>query len=412
MRGRVLRGCRIYDMLRRHKRGHLSFHTPGHKRAGEDITELSYSDNLLSPTGVLAETERDIAQILGADASFLLTDGSTCGIFAMLYALRRGGGKSVAVPAYAHQSVFHACDALSLAPVIIGQRVREGIPLQPLPSDMVPALACADALLLTSPDYYGYFPDLSAARSLCAGAGKPLLIDGAHGAHLWGTPRHAGRFADLWVDGVHKSLPALTQGAAVSAKGKWASYLAEGVRAFRTTSPSYPVMASVEYALRYPKNAKLERAAAEAKRAVGALENEDWTKIVVPFGDRAAKARAFLEARGVYAEFEDGNYLMFYLSPATRIKNLKKLVRLLRRLPRGTLRFAPHTAGMGGGGTKLLPPSAAVGYTCARDCGRFPPCMPLIRRGEEVSPEAAESLAGAENTFGLTEGKIEVYGEA
>ena len=130
MKRGVLRGCHIARMLRRQKR-HISFHTPGHKRAGADITELPYSDNLLSPTGVLAEAEADIARILGADASFLLTDGSTCGVFSMLYAVRCAGARAVAVPAYAHRSVFNACGVMGLEPVVMAQPVVAGRPPPP-----------------------------------------------------------------------------------------------------------------------------------------------------------------------------------------------------------------------------------------------------------------------------------------
>lgn len=408
MKRGVLRGCHIARMLRRQKR-HISFHTPGHKRAGADITELPYSDNLLSPTGVLAEAEADIARILGADASFLLTDGSTCGVFSMLYAVRCAGARAVAVPAYAHRSVFNACGVMGLEPVVMAQPVVRGIPAQPSAEEAARALARADALLFTSPDYYGFLPELARAKALCAAAGKPLLLDGAHGSHLKGTPAYAGNFADLWVDGVHKSLPALTQGAVVSAKGAWAERLRDGVRVFRTSSPSYPVMASVEYAVRYPENVRLERAVREAKRAAGALGNDDWTKIVVPFGNRADEAEAYLTARGVYCEFNDGNYLMFYLSSATKLRELKKLTRLLARLPRGEVADEAPIAGMGGGETVLLPLERAVGRTCARDCGRFPPCMPLIRRGERVTAEKAENLRAAANTYGLTDGMIEAF---
>lgn len=425
----TLRACRIRGMLRAQKRPHISFHTPGHKRAGTDITELPYSDNLLSPTGVIARAEADIAAILGADASFLLTDGSTCGIFSMLYALRGAGCLRIAVPAYAHRSVWNACEALGLVPVAMAQDDAGGFPAQPTVAAMADALARADALLLTSPDYYGYFPDLAAARALCTKRAKPLLIDGAHGSHLHGTPHYAGGFADLWVDGVHKSLPALTQGGVVSAKGEWAPRLKEGVGVFRTTSPSYPVMASVEYAVKYPRNERLERAAEQAKARLGALCNDDWSKIVLPFGVAADAAEAALMSRGIYCEFNDGDRLMFYLSPATRMRHLKKLVRLCTKLPRGTVAAAQETedgtgaaeapdatrkrsdADMGGGKIVLCPLKAAVGRTCARDCGLFPPCMPLLRRGETVTADKAARLARAKNTFGLTDGRIAVYGE-
>ena len=314
---------------------HISFHTPGHKQAGEDITELSYSDNLLSPAGVIKAAEEDCARILGAGRSYLLTDGSTCGVFSMLYALKEKGCQKIAVPTHSHRSVENACRVLSLDMVPIKQVVRFGIPAQPTLAEMTACLAQADALLLTSPDYYGYFAPLKEARELCNKQGKPLIIDGAHGAHLHGTAMHAGNFADMWVDGVHKSLPALTQGAVVSAKNEnWAEPLGHGVRIFRTTSPSYPILASIERAVKYPRNVKIELLAEETKREMGALQNDDWTKIVIPFGSLAQKAQAQLEKRGIYPEFCDDNYLLFYLSPCTRAGHLRKLKRLLKMLPR------------------------------------------------------------------------------
>ena len=324
----------IADMLKTQPR-HISFHTPGHKRAGADITELSYSDCLAHPEGVLAAAERDIAKILGAAASFILTDGSTSGVFAMVYALRAAGATSLAVPAFSHPSVWHACGVMGIKTHPIPQITRFGIPQQPQEEDIAEALAQADALLLTSPDYYGNFPPLAAARRLADGAGKPLLLDGAHGAHLHFGELYAGRYADLWVDGVHKSLPALTQGAVVSAKEPvWAEKLKKGVLTFRTTSPSYPVMASVEYAVKYPRNLAVEEASEAFKRRHGCLGNRDWSKILIPFAS-PHDAQRYLEARGVYPEFNDGNYLMFYLSPCTKAGELKKLGRLIGGLPLG-----------------------------------------------------------------------------
>ena len=102
------RDCRIAEMLARQKK-HVSFHTPGHKRAGTDITELSYSDDLSSPRGVIKTAEEEIARILGAERSFILTDGSTSGVYAMLAALRAAGCKRIAVPTFSHISVQNGC---------------------------------------------------------------------------------------------------------------------------------------------------------------------------------------------------------------------------------------------------------------------------------------------------------------
>ncbi len=324
----------IREMLSAQREGHISFHTPGHKRCGDDITELSYSDCLLSPKGAILGAERDIAHILGADRSFILTDGSTSGIFSMLYALKVRGAASLAFPVCSHRSVYNACRVLGLTPVLIPQNSERGIPLQPELSAIEAAVREADALLLTSPDYYGFLAPMSEAKEICRTHVKPFLIDGAHGAHLHFTDMHAGKFADMWVDGMHKSLPAMTQGAVVSAREDWAA-LSEGVRTFRTTSPSYPIMASVEEAAKWPRNEKIERAAAQFKEAFGAVKNDDWTKILIFFGRHADEAQRVLEAHNVYPEFNDGNYLMFYLSPCTKEAELQTLGALLGELPRG-----------------------------------------------------------------------------
>lgn len=399
----------IATMLKGQKK-HLSFHTPGHKRPGADVTELSYSDNLASPHGVIARAEADIGEILGANRSFLLTDGSTCGVHAMLYALKLSGAKSVAFADVSHVSVKNGCILCNLEAVIIPTETKDEIPLPPTIEAMEEGLKRADALLLTSPDYYGNFPDLAGASALCKRNQKPLLIDGAHGGHLHFTERHAGKYADLWVDGVHKSLPALTQGAVVSAKTEeWANRLQEGVSLFRTTSPSYPIMASVEEAVKYPRNVALERDAAAFKKQVGAYQNDDWTKIVIPFGERSDAAQAYLEEKGIYCEFNDGNYLMFYLSPCTKKRWLTGLKRVLARIPRAPVSEKKRTDGERSEKTEWIPLSCAVGKTCAQDAGRFPPCIPLIKEGEIVTQASVRALLSAKGTFGIKDGKISVY---
>lgn len=408
-----IKNCKIRNMLNNQKK-HVSFHTPGHKRAGEDITELSYSDNLYSPHGVIAEAEKDVAKILGANRSFLLTDGSTSGVYAMLAAIRSEGCVKIAAPAYSHVCVRNACEVLGIEVVEIPQAVREGILCQPGISEIEAALKAADALLLTSPDYYGNLAPLAQAKALCEAAEKPLVIDGAHGSHLHFTEAHAGKYADIWVDGVHKSLPALTQGAVVSAANAfWAERLLRSVRLFRTTSPSYPILASVEYAVKYPRNEELEQTANALKHALGAIQNDDWTKLVIPFGKHADAAKRYLEKCGIYPEFSDGNYIMFYLSPATTVKDLKKLCRALEKLPRAKV-FVKSVEVNSGTKTPVVawvPVKESAGYTCAEEAGLFPPCVPLVKKGEIITERIAARLTLADNTYGLQDGNIAVYAE-
>ena len=393
--------CHVFQMLKAQKKKHLSFHTPGHKQAGFDITELSYSDNLACPRGCIAQAEKDIAEILGASKSFILTDGSTSGIFSMLYAVKLLGAKTVCLIEPVHQSVYNACAVIGLTPL----STFDG----------------SDAILCTSPDYYGKIADLSLLRALCDKEKKWLLVDGAHGGHLhFDKGLYAGAYADFWVDGVHKSLPALTQGAVVSARTEnQAAALREAVKLFRTTSPSYPIMASVEYAVKYPRNERLEtlvKAYANGQERVRI--QGDWTKLCASFGKGAFEAETYLQSQGVFAEFCDGETVCFYLSPATTTRAFTKLCRVLKtafekypfepveELERNPAPFVfKETAG------EWVELTKSENRVCAANCGLFPPCTPLIKKGETITKEKIELLKKAIGVYGLNDGKIYTYKE-
>lgn len=426
----VLKTCKIFSMLAAQAdKEHLSFHTPGHKKHGFDITELSYSDNLSCPQGCILEAEKDISAILGASKSFILTDGSTCGILSMLYAAKTLGAKTVAFCESSHKSLFNGCAALGLTPLTYAVEKADEIPFAPtmyaLNEKNSAILERADVLFLTSPDYYGNVADLRGAREWCDKNGKILLIDGAHGGHLhFDKNVHAGGFADMWVDGVHKSLPAFTQGAVVSARTeKFAEALQKGVDIFRTTSPSYPIMASVEYAVKCPRNEILEKSVyAFAQKEERVFLRDDWTKLFAVFGKNAFKVAEELETKGIYAEFCDGNGILFYLSPATLHEDFERLqsvlCELFQKYPYDPKKDAPQQStavifDKNGDRERVDTASAewvnlsdAEGKICANNCGLFPPCTPLIFAGEEVTKEKIDLLQQANNVFGLCEGKI------
>ena len=421
-RQEVLKTCKIFTMLAAQaEKEHISFHTPGHKQKGFDITELSYSDNLSCPQGCILEAEKDIAEILGAKKSFILTDGSTCGILSMLYAAKTLGAKTVAFCESSHKSLFNGCAALGLTPLTYAVEKKDKIPFPPtmyaLSEKNSAILDKADVLFLTSPDYYGNVADLRGAREWCDKNGKLLLIDGAHGGHLhFDKNLHASGFADMWVDGVHKSLPAFTQGAVVSARTEaLAAALQKGVDIFRTTSPSYPIMASVEYAVKCPRNEILEKCVyAFVQKEQRVFLRDDWTKLFAVFGKSAFKVAEELETKGIYAEFCDGNGILFYLSPATSQADFERLqstlCALFEKYPyqeEKEFQRAPAPVVLGeNGATEWVKLSDAAGKICANNCGLFPPCTPLIFAGEKITKEQINLLQKAKNVFGLCEGKI------
>ena len=422
--GRVLKNCKIYGMLEGQSSAHISFHTPGHKTQGWDITELSYSDNLSCPHGCIAEAQRDIAEILGAEKSFILTDGSTSGVLSMLHVAKSFGVKTIAVCANAHKSVWNGCKLLGITPLVYPQKYRGKIPYTPtmsaLKTEFSEILRTADALFFTSPDYYGNITDLKAVRAYCDETGKLLLIDGAHGGHLhFHKEVYAGTYADLWVDGVHKSLPAFTQGAVVSARNKrLADALSEAVDIFRTTSPSYPIMASVEYAVKYPQNKVLEENAAAFEKSCARIANsDDWTKLCAVFGDQAFDVEKDFEKLGIFPEFCDGNVLTFYLSPATKAEDFETLKTHLKQAfekyplskdenVENDVQRIPAPLVFEETEVEWVKISAAEGRVCALNCGLFPPCTSLIFSGERITAEKLALLEKADNLFGVQEQKI------
>jgi lysine decarboxylase len=336
----------------------------------------------------------------------------------MLYALKESGVRKIAAPILSHKSFFNGCVLLGLTPVLFETPTRV-LPCRLTAVDVLESLTGAEALFLTSPDYYGNVADLAAIQSLCASQGKPLVIDGAHGGHLHADKnRYAGAYADMWVDGVHKSLPALTQGAVVSAKGGFVEPLKKAVDTFRTTSPSYPIMGSVEYAVKYPVNNGLAMAVAEWKKDRDyCYQNDDYTKLCL-FVKDGFQAEEMAHSEGIYPEFAERHLLCFYLSPVQTEEALRRVDGFALRLEESgllssekELEFAPAPLllqDISGASVEIIPLSEAEGRVSAEVCGLFPPCLPLLRKGEKITREKVDALMSAKNRFGVENDKIKV----
>lgn len=424
-------------------------HLPGHKNLGDfkshfpvaamDLTELDFTDDLHCPSGVIKKAEEDIAEILGAKKAYITTDGSTSGVMAMMYVCA-GYGNKVIVPRNSHKSVFNACRLLNLEPVIVQGDEVDGVLQHPAP-ELIETLIVNDVniggMLVTSPDYYGNIAPLKEYAEALKKYDRILVVDGAHGSHLAlneGRTGYAGTYADMWVDGVHKSLPTLTQGAVVCVNDeKLLPRAKDAMSIFRTTSPSFPIMASVEYGVKYyVNNPKLltrtltalqEVKASLAEAGITFYPTPDWTKLLVdfkPLGISPYLAEEIFKKKGVYPEFNDGRYILFYLSPSVdpahlnEFKNVllsvcaqKKLVNTYKDVP--SIPVADRTYSFLYAYRQKwewVPLKAAVGRMCADNAGIAPPCLPVLIAGEMISEQAVALLSKANTTFGLMDGKV------
>ncbi len=245
----------------------LPMHMPGHKRntalapylsalrADIDITEIDGFDNLHSAEGVLEQINRQASALWGSKRSYMLVNGSTCGLLSAIRALTRRNDK-VIISRNAHKSVFHAIELCGLNPVFVLPPIIEGADTfgSLSPDTVTQALEDnpdARLVIVTSPTYEGVISDIAGICAAAHARNAAVLVDEAHGAHLalsdgfGGSAVSAG--ADIVVQSLHKTLPSLTQTAIlhVCTDNVDCERLAHQLAVFETSSPSYLLMASI-----------------------------------------------------------------------------------------------------------------------------------------------------------------------
>lgn len=247
----------------------LPLHMPGHQRKMEmgtalpyayDYTEVEELDNLHAPEGILQEAMNRTAAYYGCSDCFYLVNGSSSGLQAGIFTLLEEGDE-VVVARNCHRSVFYA---LSLRKAKIHFLLPEfwedfscfGSISPKEVERLLGEFPKSKALIFTSPSYEGVVSDVEGIARLCHENGLSLLVDEAHGAHF--SPKKGASFpesaislgADLVVQSPHKTLCSLTQSAWILGNGERYSRekLSFYLSVFQTTSPSYPLMLSLEKA--------------------------------------------------------------------------------------------------------------------------------------------------------------------
>ena len=241
-------------------------HMPGHKRRVApaeglpyewDVTELPGTDDLHDASGILADAMARTARLFGAKRTWYLVNGSTCGILAGIRALAPDGSAVVAAR-NCHKSVFHAAELGRLRVRWLAPPVEPafGVFASVTPKEVAAALdetPGARCVILTSPTYEGVVSDVASIARVCHARGAALFVDEAHGAHLGLSPLFPGGAlaagADVVIQSAHKTLPSLTQTALLHIpEGSLASEdeISRQLGIFETSSPSYPLLASLD----------------------------------------------------------------------------------------------------------------------------------------------------------------------
>ncbi len=425
----------ILDFLKQYsQQDRVRFHMPGHKGRGIlgcekwDITEVYGGDALYEADGIIAESERNAAELFGTRRTCYSTEGSSQCIRAMLYLAlnnRPKGNSNVIVAARnVHKAFVYAAALLDIEPVWLWPESGGslcGCPVTPkmLKETLDGLDAPPAAVYVTSPDYLGGMADIESLADVCHDSGTMLIVDNAHGAYLKFLPSSLDPLdlgADMCCASAHKTLPVLTGGAYLHISRRLPECYAEQAKAalalFGSTSPSYLILASLDacnslLAGDYPKRiaewaGSMERLKRRLKSRGWEISQSDPLRLTI----RAARTMSgkdiamLLRGGGIECEYADAGYAVLMTTPNNTLEELHRLENVLGECSGGPAEneplplagaeramsvreafFRPH---------ELIPVREALGRICGAPAVSCPPAIPIAVSGERIGREAVE----------------------
>ncbi len=457
------------DALVDYYKNHISFHMPAHHKGvaapadlldfvgGKlfclDQTEVPGLDDLHNPTGVIDEAQMLAADAFGADKTFFLVNGTTCGIHALLAGSCSPGAK-VILPRNMHRSALWGLVVSGADPVYIPVDCLDGFGIANAvkPDDFKKVLwenPGASAAMVVNPTYHGLCGKVDRMAAATHSLGMPLFVDEAHGGHLRFHPELPDDAMSAGADGVvqstHKLGGSLTQSSMLHLQGNLVDYesIASVLGMVQSTSPSYILMSSLDSARRqmvFKGYELLERSIVFARwvreelrqvRKIDVLDSDylmdrglpgsrlDCTKILISAArlgltgyDLSAILRNDYNIQVEMADFlnvlcmitigtgkEDCGELVFAIKDISRRIScggkIIKMGELKKRIAESVLlpsvkAMTPREAWITGHCT--LPLTETVGKVSAESVAAYPPGIPTLLPGEVITPEILEYL--------------------
>lgn len=258
----------IYErLLQFQKEDRYPFHMPGHKRRLEnelsthmfqwDITEIDGFDELFDPAGIIKESMEELRKFYQTEKTWYLVNGSSCGNMAACGAVFQRG-ESILLARNCHKSVYQAVELFGLRPYYVYPSYETELgmygPVSPCQvEEQLKRHREIKGVFLTSPTYEGIVSDIETISQICKKYNAILVVDEAHGAHFpfsdFFPDSAVTKGADLVIQSLHKTMAVPNQGALLHLctnrveEERVSRYQAM----FQTTSPSYVLLASMEY---------------------------------------------------------------------------------------------------------------------------------------------------------------------
>ncbi|HKX68823.1 MAG TPA: aminotransferase class V-fold PLP-dependent enzyme [Intrasporangium sp.] len=423
------------------------FTIPGHKHRTDlvgdvvagDIPLYGGLDTVKLTGGVLADAEARAAALWGADVCRFSVGGSTHANQALALAIGSDGDR-VLVGRTLHRSVLLGLVLAGLEPVWLRPDLDAGtgLPLGVSPAAVEDGFRRAPdavAVLVGDPAYVGTVGDVARLAEVAHRHGVPLVVDAAWAAHFGfhpDLPQHALALgADALVTSAHKTLPAWSQAAYLLARTDRIdpARLDAAVEATHTTSPAGAILASADAAralLARDGAALLGELVGRVARTRSRLSeipglvvldgpHVDPAKVTLVLGGTGAdgiQVEQDLIAQGLPVEMADRDTIVALVTLADDDLTVGRLGDALaealerhRAEPRAvvpaaawnvdpivvttprTAFFAPHES---------VPTAAAIGRTCAELVAPYPPGVPVLAPGEQVTTAAVEAVRTAQ----------------
>lgn len=255
-----------------------------------DISEI----DALNPEEALLKAEKRAAKIYNTKTTKFLTNGSTSGIIAAVLSCCKQKDK---ILIWENSHICHKNAAKLAGTEIIEYKLpynEEWGIYEDIKADAVERLLkeyTPKAIIITSPSYEGIVADIPSISEICKKHSVYLIVDEAHGALYPFTdnlPTSAIHYADFTVQSLHKTAGGINPTALLHSNSELDISKALGM--VNTTSPSYPMLATIEaninYLNSYKGKNKIEDLITKIKEIKQSVNNikfygNDPTKILI-----------------------------------------------------------------------------------------------------------------------------------
>ncbi len=434
----------------------VPFDVPGHKRGrgnpelvellgeqcvGIDVNSMKPLDNLCHPVSVIRDAEELAAEAFGAAYAFLMVGGTTSSVQSMVLSVCKKGDKII-LPRNVHRSVINALVLCGATPIYVNPDMdsRLGIALGMKVGQVEQAIRenpDAVAVLVNNPTYYGICSDLRSIVRLAHAHGMKVLADEAHGTHFYfgeNMPVSAmAAGADMASVSMHKSGGSLTQSSfLLIGSHMHPGYVRQIINLTQTTSASYLLLASLDISRRnlalrgaeeFAKVTALAEYAREEINAIGgyyaytaelingdSIYDFDRTKLTVnTLGIGLAGIEVYDLLRDEYdiqVELGDIANILAYISIGDREREMERLIGALVEIKR---KYQKDSTGMFT--QEYIDPRVAVspqsafyaekeslplmeteGRICSEFVMCYPPGIPILAPGEEITAEILQYI--------------------